>query len=291
MNMKGFFVAALTSALDLGIGTADDVLRHVTPDVLAQHLPRPLWARLLTACIGAPKVDAQLVVETVGVSNLCEHIPASVIWACIGEIGARSLGGVIPARPVASTGPTPLAASSAAGPILGHETTQIGDAPPPPARAAAKPLSIGSPPPPEARPAPAPPLVNPGPSIPSPGQSAAIAVGLDDVVAELEAESTPPVRARTPTNQRFRQTNTNIGRLAAANQRRPQASVPTPAPDPQTERPRAKRGETEMEVEVETDIKDDWRSSLAVEDEQLVDWSASEETAISPDSDSQSRKR
>lgn len=286
MNMKGFFVAALTSALDLGIGTADDVLRHVTPDVLAQHLPRPLWARLLTACVGAPKVDAQLVVETVGVSNVCEHVPAAVIWACIAEIGARSLGGELPVRKV--VGPTPLLTSTAAGP-LGTEVTQVAEVP----RTPAKPLSIGSPPPPEARPAPTPPPANLGPSIPAPGQSAVVAVGLDDVVAELEAEAAPPVRARTPTNQRFRQTNTNIGRLAAANARRPQAQVQTPAPDPLADRPRAKRGETEIEVEVETDVgtKDDWRSTLAVEDEQLVDWSASEETAISSDAEPQSRKR
>ena len=92
MNIKAFFVDALDSALDLGIGTPDDVLRHVTPDVLATHLPRPLWARLLTACLGAPRVDAQLVVETIGIPNLCEHVPTSIIWACIAEIGARSLG-------------------------------------------------------------------------------------------------------------------------------------------------------------------------------------------------------
>src|SRR5687767_14503109 len=94
VNAKGFFVAALSSALDLGIATPEDVLRHVTPDVLSLHLPRPLWARLLTAALGAPKVDAQLVVETIGVPNLCEHVPSPIIWACISEIAARSLSGV-----------------------------------------------------------------------------------------------------------------------------------------------------------------------------------------------------
>jgi hypothetical protein len=59
VNAKAFLVDALTSALDLGLATPDDVVRHVTPDVLAAHLPRPLWARLLTACFGAPHVDAQ----------------------------------------------------------------------------------------------------------------------------------------------------------------------------------------------------------------------------------------
>ena len=80
MNVKTFCVDALQSALDLGLAMPEDVLRHVTPDVLSVHLPRPLWARLLTAALGAPKVDATLVVETVGVANLVEHIPSALIW-------------------------------------------------------------------------------------------------------------------------------------------------------------------------------------------------------------------
>ena len=54
VNLKAFFVAALSSALDLGIAVPDDVIRHVTPEILASYLPKPLWARLLTACLGAP---------------------------------------------------------------------------------------------------------------------------------------------------------------------------------------------------------------------------------------------
>ncbi|MCW5807605.1 MAG: hypothetical protein KIT31_34940, partial [Deltaproteobacteria bacterium] len=95
MNIKAFFVASLSTALDLGIAAPEDVLRHVTTDILSIHLPRPLWARLLTACLGAPKVDATLVVETIGVPNLCEHIPSPIIWACLAEVARRSLGGQV----------------------------------------------------------------------------------------------------------------------------------------------------------------------------------------------------
>jgi len=297
MTMKSFFGAALQSAIDLGIAKADDLVRHVTPDILAQHLPRPLWARLLTACVGAPKVDAQLVVETIGVSNLCEHVPANVIWACIAEIAARSLGGALPAAmPVVATpvkGPVPLVTSRAAGPITGTESTQISDIPATP-RAPAKPLSIGSPPPPEDRPsAPSKPVAV-GPSIPAPGQGAAVAVGLEDVVAELEAEdrAAAPARARTPTGQRFRQTNTNIGRLAAANQRRPQAQAAALRAPRWRGRCGIRRGETELEVEIDdVGTQNDWRATLAVEDEQLVDWSSSEETMTSTSSEDHGRKR
>jgi hypothetical protein len=49
--------------------------------------------------------------------------------------------------------------------------------------------------------------------------------------------------------------------------------------------PRAKRGQTESDDEVETFIggKDDWKNVLAVEDEQLVDWSAADETVTNGD--------
>lgn len=291
VNVKAFFVAALTSALDQGIATSEDVIRHATPDVLAAHLPRPLWARLLTACVGAPRVDAQLVVDTVGVSNLCEHVPAPILWATLAEVAARSLGGVLPTRPA-----TPLVPSA-------------------PAAAPLRPLSVASPPPVETRAAAPTPAAIAGPSIPAsiPAPGAATAAAVDDVVAELESEerSSNPTRARTPTGQRFRQTSTNIGRLAATNARRPQAvavaperptppaappapirteRTPPPAPPPSAATPlatgtapRVRRGETEIEeVEVETNVgAADWRATLSVEDEQLVDWSSSEETVTS----------
>ncbi|MDB4960041.1 MAG: hypothetical protein JWP01_40 [Myxococcales bacterium] len=257
--MKAFFVDALTSALDLGIATPEDLLRHVTPDVLAANLPRPLWARLLTACVGASRVDAQLVVETLGVSNLCEHMPAAVIWSCVAEVGQRSLGDAATAAPAIVTRPA--------------------------AKAAATPLSITSPPAPDPvkTPASPPPAVR-GPSIPAPGTS-----------SDTD-EDRAPLRARTPTRQPFRATSTGIGRLAnTTSSRRPQAQAPAPAPvtlDPTTERP-VRRGETvvEAEVEVETPAREDWRNALAVEDEQLVDWSSSEETLTAAGDDPTFRKR
>ncbi|MGN6105025.1 MAG: hypothetical protein ACTHU0_07975, partial [Kofleriaceae bacterium] len=214
MNLKGFFVASLSSALDLGIATPDDVVRYITPEVLAAHLPRPLWARLLTACLGVPRVDAQLVVETIGVPNLCEHVPSKIVWACLAEVGARSLGGALPVavpRPISTVG-------------LGS-----------------KPIPLATPPPPDVLPPPATPSKAPLPSvlggaIPAPGTAGAASASgtasaagapsaeIADVVAALEADdrqSSPGGRARS-SSQRFRQSSTGIGRLAG-NQRRPQA--------------------------------------------------------------------
>jgi len=228
VNVKAFFVDALSSALELGVARPDDVLRHVTPDVLAQHLPRPLWARLLTACLGAPRVDAQLVIETIGLPNLAEHIPAQLMWATIAEVGARSLGEAVPAPAKAAPPPRPLTA-------------------PPPEVITSTP-----------RPTP-PPMAAVGPDIPAPASAA-----LADLINELEGAEPPPVRARTPTAQRFRQSNTGIGRLGSA-QRRPQVAA-TPAAG----RP-ARRGGTEVSDE-------SVGNEIAVDDSQLVDWSTSEQT-------------
>jgi hypothetical protein len=255
VNLKAFFVASLSSALDLGIAVPDDVLRHVTPDVLAANLPRPLWARLLTACVGAPHVDAQLVVETIGVPNLCEHVPAPIIWACIEELALRALGGVVIAAPAQAPSSRPVASTA---PV-------------------SRPIPLPTPPPPaETRPTPPPMPAVVGPSIPAPGAG--------------DAED---ARSRLPPSQRFRQTNTGIGRLAANSARRPQAqAAPTPPPpaEPAIDRsaplPRIKRGQTESDyVDSETFVggKDDWKNALAVEDEQLVDWSAADETVTNGD--------
>jgi hypothetical protein len=258
VNIKAFFVAALSSALDLGIAVPDDVIRHVTPDVLSVHLPRPLWARLLTACVGAPRVDAQLVVETIGVPNLCEHIPAPIIWACIAELAQRALGGgvIVAAQTTSSSRPN-------AAPAV-----------------ATRPIPLATPPPPlaEIRPSASPAATAAvGPSIPSP------------LAGDSDGDA---ARSRLAPSQRFRQSNTGIGRLAANNSRRPQAqAAPTPPlPEPvvagaAAPAPRAKRGQTESDDEVETFIggKDDWKNVLAVEDEQLVDWSAADETVTNGD--------
>jgi hypothetical protein len=260
VNVKGFFVATLSSALDLGIATPDDVLRHVTPDVLSRHLPRPLWARLLTAALGAPKVDSQLVVETIGVPNLCEHVPSTIIWACIGEIAERSLSGV----------PAPISKQASVTP--------------PPMKS--QPIPLATPPPEIRRDTPSRGTPVPvGPTIPKPADA------LADVVAALESDerqATPGGRSRTPTGPRFRQAGTGMGRLAANNARRPQA--PVPAADERSAAPAAgasksaRRGETEADAyDVETVVKDDWKNALAVEDEQLVDWTASEETLTTAD--------
>ncbi len=281
MNLKGFLDTALSQALELGMGSPDDVVRHVTPEILADHLPRPLWARLLTACLGAPRVNAQLVIETVGIANLCEHMPVAVMWNCLAEIASRSLGREFVPLDVPASAPSAIVSQLDSSPVVTRTDRPA-------------PLSMTPPPEEKPREAPTPKPVALGPSIPLPTTSAD---SLADVVAALENDErgSMPTRARTPTSQRFRQSNTGIGRLAANNTRRPQAAAPATEPVPTVTTPpappgrTARRGSTEVgsEYESETEVgKDDWKNTLAVdvEEEQLVEWSAAgEETQSSDD--------
>jgi len=76
------------------------------------------------------------------------------------------------------------------------------------------------------------------------------------------------VCARTPTAQRFRQSNTGIGRLGSA-QRRPQVAAP-----PAGGRPRRRAGTEVSDEPVEAGAE------IAVDDSQLVDWSANAEEVV-----------
>src|SRR5262249_14918317 len=152
------------------------VLGHITPEVLSQHLPRPLWARLLTACLGAPKVDAQLVIETIGVPNLCEHVPTAIVWGCLADIAGSALVGS------ARDGvPAPV---PAAVPKQSSQPAQI-------------PLAAAPPETAPRRPTPQPQPAVPGPAIPG------IADGTDSGAAP---------RASVPGN-RFRPPSQSLGRI------------------------------------------------------------------------------
>jgi hypothetical protein len=273
VNLKAFFVDALAFALDVGIGTPEDVLHHVTPDVLAAHLPRPLWARLFTACLGSQKVDAQLIVETIGVPNLCEHVPTNVIWACISQIASRALGGAhAVAIPATMAQPKP----TIAGAQIGRSTTPAKGVPAPtttPSRGL--PLS----PLPAAAEAPA---RNAQPASPAAGRNNPVPGPQSLANLDLDEDERPaaPSRSRTPTGQRLRAGQTGgIARIGAASvaARRPQAQAAPAAPSARV--PARGRGSTDEEFETETSVGKDWSErEIAVDDEQLVDWQAADET-------------
>nr|HEX4313163.1 hypothetical protein [Kofleriaceae bacterium] len=295
MTLKTFLTDALASAVELGVATPDDVLRFATPELLAEHLPRPLWARLLTACLGAARVDAQLIVETVGVPNLCEHLPASVIWQCVASVAARELDAPISsAPPPMRIGVTPMATIGSSGSSASAPATAAGSGGWAARPSTAAPLPLAPPPAPTpvadvrtgSKPNQAPPQM----PIPAPQPS----LDVLDVLEELDdplASPPPPVapqgRARGTTRQPFRNSSTSsggaAGRAAASanahTARRPQAQA-APAPTP-------RRAPTEVnDYDIATDVRSAEDFSAG---DDLVDWSSSEETVTGDDRDLRKR--
>jgi hypothetical protein len=86
---RRFLLEVLGSGLELGVIKAEDVLRHVTPDILAHHLPVTLKVKLLEASLASERMTPTLVVETIGTDGLAEHAPIGALWACISECARR----------------------------------------------------------------------------------------------------------------------------------------------------------------------------------------------------------
>jgi hypothetical protein len=290
-SITRFFVDAFASALELGIATPEDVLKHATPDVLSRHLPRPIWTRLLAACLAAPRTDAKLVVDTIGVPDLCEHVPAPILWACLAEVAQRALGksalAMAPApaperterpdrapseklaqgtSPGVAAVPVAAIASTGSQPIATHAPLRAQTEPPAP---------LGELPPvgsraPTAKPGSGPPQ-RPSGAIPAVSTTAPAAGGNGLRTTQAGASTRRPQAAAAP-------------------------SVSVPADNaggrerkgPRTAPPSGRRGvTTSSDFELDTDVNE-WKQQpsvvaakpeAVVVDDDLVDWGVSEETA------------
>ena len=89
---RRFLYEVIGMGLELETVTPDDVLRHITPEVLAHHLPVALKAKLLHASLNAERMTPALIVESVGVEALVEHSPMPALWAVIRGSVERQLG-------------------------------------------------------------------------------------------------------------------------------------------------------------------------------------------------------
>ena len=97
---RRFLYEILGMGLELETVSPDDVLRHITPEVLAHHLPVALKAKLLHASLNAERMTPALVVESIGVEGLVEHSPMPALWAVVRSAVERQLGALPERVPV-----------------------------------------------------------------------------------------------------------------------------------------------------------------------------------------------
>jgi hypothetical protein len=117
---RRFLESAVASGLDYGMVSEEEVLAHVTPEIIAAHMPTRLKADLLRACIEAERVDAELVVRTLGIAALAEHAPVPILWQVVVAAGRRAAGikgaSPPPPQPVPRPVRAPRSAAVAAAP-------------------------------------------------------------------------------------------------------------------------------------------------------------------------------
>ena len=84
-NRRQWMSILLEEGLRLGVLEPADLLGHMTPSVLATDLPPAVVASLLQAGLSGGGFNADVVISTLGVPTLAEHLPHSVIWACVSQ--------------------------------------------------------------------------------------------------------------------------------------------------------------------------------------------------------------
>jgi hypothetical protein len=150
---RTFLKEVIAAGLEHGTMTPDDLLVHLTAEVLADSLPKAQHAKLLSASLSSRSMSPQLIVDTLGVPMLCEHLPVHLLWACVADAAERALAGGAPATASKSAGKSaPVSKTAAAKADNGKAAApapkpNVSKASPAPARGGAFTRPSTSPPP------------------------------------------------------------------------------------------------------------------------------------------------
>ena len=89
-DREKWFAIVLAAALDNNILQPEDVLKQVTPEVLATHLPPDVMSNVLAASLSTGLMNAEVILRTAGPDVLSRYVPSDVIWATIEAAAARA---------------------------------------------------------------------------------------------------------------------------------------------------------------------------------------------------------
>ncbi|MCA9666598.1 MAG: hypothetical protein KC503_13445 [Myxococcales bacterium] len=89
-NYEKWLAIVLAAALDHDILQPDDVLRYVTPEVLASHLPPDVMSNVLAASLTAGQMTAEVILRTAGPGVLSRYVPPDILWSAVREASRRA---------------------------------------------------------------------------------------------------------------------------------------------------------------------------------------------------------
>lgn len=87
-DREKWLAIVMAAALDHNILQPDDVIRHITPTILAAHLPPDVMSNVLAASLSSGQMTAEVILRAAGPGVLSRYVPPDVIWQAIAD-GAR----------------------------------------------------------------------------------------------------------------------------------------------------------------------------------------------------------
>jgi len=70
---------------------AAQILDHVTPEVMANHLPAELVTEILSRSLAEGSMSPESVMTTLTPEKLANHIPTHILWKCVAD-AAKAAG-------------------------------------------------------------------------------------------------------------------------------------------------------------------------------------------------------
>ncbi len=85
-----WFADMISAGLEHAVLAPADVLEHVTPDVLAEHLPPSLMSKILAASLETGAFTADSLLQTINPEVLAAHVPHDILWSCVASAAQRA---------------------------------------------------------------------------------------------------------------------------------------------------------------------------------------------------------
>ncbi len=89
-DREKWLAIVMAAALDHNSLQPDDVINHVSPTVLAAHLPPDVMSNVLAASLTAGQMTPEVILRSAGPGVLSRYVPPEVLWAAVTEAAQRA---------------------------------------------------------------------------------------------------------------------------------------------------------------------------------------------------------
>lgn len=85
-----WFAQILKAGLEESIFGPAHLMSHLTPELLAEHLPAEVMSRVLSTALQSGTMTPEGILASATPEVLSQHLPHDVLWACVTEAAERA---------------------------------------------------------------------------------------------------------------------------------------------------------------------------------------------------------